>query len=245
MNSLRSLKGTLVVALAASGTQLWAQSTDTAAGSGFLQDYSLLQPSPQSSLTQYYLAPGAGEKLKSYTSIMIDHPEVFILSSSPYKGIKPANLSIVAQALRQSVSDALQDDYEIVEQPGAGVLYLRLALVDLNVTKDRLHVLGYTPVGLAAQGIRAAAAPAYDNAVRHTSLVSLKIEGQISDSQSAELLGEFVDDFSSHKTPKGWKELQTEMQLFGSVVECQLKNAAAPEDARVNCRAADAATPTP
>jgi hypothetical protein len=215
--------------------------TSAADNVGFLDDYSLLRPSPDTSLTKYYMAPGASTRLRSYHSIMVDHPEVFIATNSPYKGFKPANLAVVAEAFRQAVIAALQDDYKIVAEPGPGVLLLRLALVNIDVTKDRLHVAGFTPVGLAYQAANAAVSSSYKNAVRHTSLVGLSIEGEVRDSQSSDMLGEFVDDFSSQSAPKGWTEFQQEMQRFGEVANCQLNNAKAADADRVNCRAPAAA----
>jgi len=215
--------------------------TSAADDAGFLDDYSLLRPSPDNSLTRYYMAPGASAKLRGYQRIMVDHPEVFIAATSPYKGFKPANLTVVAEVFRQAVIAALQDDYEIVAEPGEGVLLLRLALVDINVSKDRRHVVGFTPAGLVYQAANAAVSSSYRNAVRHTSLAGVSIEGEVRDSQSSDLLGEFVDDFSSQSAPKGWSEFQQEMQRFGEVANCQLNNAKAPEADRVNCRAPAAA----
>lgn len=208
---------------------------------GFLEDYSELKPSPDTSLTKYYLAPQASEKLKTYSSIMVDSPQVFISADSPYKGFKPAHMNVVTEAFRAAVISELKDDYTVVDQAGQGVLMLRLALVNIEIDKDRTHILGYTPAGLAFRAVDAAASSDYQNAVRHTSLVKLSIEGEVRDSKSGELFGEFVDDFGSQSTPGGWKEFQQEMKRFGEVTDCQLKNAQAAAADRVNCRAADAA----
>jgi hypothetical protein len=231
----------IALALLLPATYALADDTQAAKNVGFLDDYSVLIPSPDNSLTKYYLSPGASAKLSTYHSIMIDHPEVFIGAESPYKGFKPANLAVVAEVFRTAVANAMQADFKVVTEAGDGVLVLRLALVNLDMTKDRLHVLGFTPAGLVFRAADNIASSAYTNAVRHTSLVSLSVEGEVRDSQSSELLGEFVDDFSSQSSPKGWAEFQQEMQRFGEVTNCQLRNAAAAEADRVNCRAPAAA----
>jgi hypothetical protein len=213
--------------------------SSSAGTSGFLADYSLLVPGPNSHLTQYYLAPGASAKLSDYKSIMVDHPEVFIDKDSPYQGFKPAQLAVVVETFRQAVIEALSDDYTITDQPGPGVLYLRLGLVNLKASKDRTKVLEFTPVGLVYKAGRQAVSSDYNNAVRHTSLVGLKIEGELRDSQSSELFGEFVDEYGGTTTPVSWPELATEMQYFSGLVDCQLQNARAAADDRVNCRASD------
>jgi hypothetical protein len=237
MNRIAVLITGMALTLMWPATYALADDIPAAANVGFLDNYSGLIPSPDNSLTKYYLAPGASEKLSTYHSIMVDHPEVFIGADSSYKGFKPAHIAVVAGAFRAAVATALQSDYKIVTEAGEGVLLLRLALVNLDMTKDRLHVLGFTPAGLVFQAADNIASSAYNNAVRHTSLVSLSIEGEVRDSKSAELLGEFVDDFSSNSTPKGWSEFQQEMQRFGEVTNCQLKNAEAAKADRVNCRA--------
>jgi hypothetical protein len=202
---------------------------------GFLSDYSNLQPAPDNALTQYYISPGARENLALYKSIMVDQPQVFIAKDSPYHGIKPARINIIAEALRQHVITALSEDYQVVETTGPGVLYLRLALVDLSIKKDRFHILGYTPIGLVYRAGQDVVQSDYANAVKHISLVGLNVEGELRDSQSSEVLGKFVDTFASTTTPKTWKDLATEMENFGAAINCQIKNGRSRADDQVNC----------
>lgn len=204
--------------------------------SGFLDDYSKLQTSDENNLTRYYLAADAREKLRSYENIMVDHPEIFLAEDSPYKGVKPSRLAVIADAFRQEVVTALSSDYTVVEIAGPKTLYLKLALTDLSVTKNRTKILGYTPVGLAFRAGKGAVQSDYTNAVQHMSLVDLKIEGEVLDSVSSELIGEFVNDHGDASTPQTWKELLTDMQGFGTEIQCQLKNARSDPSQRVDCR---------
>ena len=214
------------------------------ADSGFLPDYSRLHTSPLNERTRYYLAPGAQQKLASYSKIMVDNPEIFLAEDSPYKGIKPARLNVIAEAFRQKVVDALSSDYAVVDEAGPATLYLKLALTDLSISKNRTRLLGYTPVGLVYRAGRSAVQSDYQNAVRQVSLIDLKIEGEVLDSQSSEMIGEFVDDHGNRETPQNWDELLVDMQHFGKVIRCQLENARSSDDDWVNCMGEQEADPT-
>lgn len=203
--------------------------------SGFLEDYSKLKASSVNDLTRYYLAPDARNKLLSYDNIMVDHPEIFLAEDSPYKGIKASRIAVIADAFRQQVINALSDDYTVVETAGPKTLYLKLALTDLKVSKNRTKILGYTPAGLVFRAGKSAVQSDYANAVQHMSLVDLKIEGEILDSETSELIGEFVNDHGDVDTPQNWKELLTDMQKFGDRIQCQLNNARAEAAKRVDC----------
>ncbi len=214
-----------------------AFASDTAQNVGFLSDYTDLKAAKDNTLTQYYIPPGARQKLSTYKAIMVDQPQIFIAKDSPYQGIKPAQMNAITEAFRASVVKALSSDYKVVDEPGEGVLYLRLALVDLSVKKDRVHIFSYSPIGLVVSGVSKAAHSSYENAVQHMSLIGLKIEGEVLDSQSSDLLGEFVDDRGNKPNPENWKELLDDMQHFGEIVDCQLKNGRSAESDEVNCRA--------
>jgi hypothetical protein len=203
--------------------------------SGFLADYSKLKTVSENGLTRYYLAPDAQKKLAHYDKIMVDQPEIFLSDDSPYQGLKPAKLAVIAEVFREQVSSALSSDYTVVEEAGPDTLYLKLALTDLMISKNRTKILEFTPAGLVYQAGRNAVQSDYKNAVRQVSLVDLKIEGELLDSQTSDLLGEFVNDHGTSTTPQDWTELLTDMQHFGQVIQCQIRNAGSLPDKRVDC----------
>lgn len=221
----------VVVGLCVIAASAWADDKD----SGFLADYSKLTSESDNGLVHYYLAPDVQEKLSHYNKIMVDHPEIFLAEDSPYKGLKPAKLAVIAEVFRQQVSTALSSDYTVVDEAGPDTLFLKLALTDLMISKNRTKLLGFTPVGLVYQAGRSAVQSDYENAVRQVSLVDLKIEGELLDSQTSEVLGEFVNDHGTADTPQDWDELLTDMEGFGQVIQCQLGNARSLPDAPVDC----------
>ena len=120
-------------------------SFSAAASNDFLSDYSLLVD--QADGSQLYKAPNLDSILKGYDSIMVDQPEVFLGSNSKYKGMKPDDMKIIVDSFQESIKSELQDSYKIVESPGPGVLFLRLALVDVYLKKAKRGLLSYTPGG--------------------------------------------------------------------------------------------------
>ncbi len=86
--------------------------------SDFLTDYSKLQRSSDQYMGHSYLVEGAEDRIADYTAVIIDQPEIFIAPNSKYKGIKPDDMKALADAFRTSMSQALAQDFMIVEQSG-------------------------------------------------------------------------------------------------------------------------------
>ena len=98
-------------------------------------DYSLLKPRSDEYHDLYYEAPNLLEKLRNYHAIMIDQPEIFIADDSKYKGMKPDDMKLMADAFREILRAELGENYRIVEDPGPGMLYLRMAFTDMHIEK--------------------------------------------------------------------------------------------------------------
>ncbi|HKQ80807.1 MAG TPA: DUF3313 domain-containing protein, partial [Steroidobacteraceae bacterium] len=146
----------------------------------FLTDYSKLQPAPDNPFDESYVA--ADLKVASkYTAVMIDQPELFIHPDSPYKGIKPDDMKAIADELRGRVIGELKSGYQIVDQPGPNVMYVRLAVGDLVMEKKKRPILAYTPVGAVVHAVK--------NVTSKIDLKNMKIEGEVLDSTSLEQLG--------------------------------------------------------
>ena len=98
-----------------------------------------------------YRPPGIYERLVNYDKIMVDQPEIWIDPDSKYRGTKPDNIKAIADLMRENLTAKVIDrGYEVVDEPGPDVLYLRVAMTDLYLKKKRRGVLGYTPVGAVA-----------------------------------------------------------------------------------------------
>jgi len=121
--------------------------------SGFMSDYTQLEKVTDGSADYRYIAPGGEERMAQYNAVMIDQPEIFIANDSPYRGAKPKHLLALAESLRSALTSALSYDMYVVDSPGEKVLYIRIAITNLKLTKKKKSILGFTPVGLIIGGI--------------------------------------------------------------------------------------------
>ena len=201
--------------------------------SDFLTDYSRLQQSSDQYMGHSYLVQGAEDRIADYTAVIIDQPEIFIAPNSKYKGIKPDDMKALADAFRTSMTQALAQDFMIVEQAGPNVLYVRFALTNLQLKKKRKGLLSYTPVGLVAGAAKSALT---SDITKKIDLKGLTMEMEILDSDSEQQLAAAVEVRSGSKSePASWAELEALIGVYGQRMRCRLNNARMAEASRVDC----------
>jgi hypothetical protein len=209
--------------------------------SGFLGDYSGLEPAQDGSGDLIFVAPGAIEKLADYKSVMVDQPEIFIAADSPYKGMKPEDMLALSEELRSSVIGRLEGAYPVVDEPGPGVLYLRLAITDLYLKKKSRSPLGYTPAGAVVHGIKKAATKDMQKKIN---LVEMTLEVEVLDSEGHQRLVALVEprgarkdkEKGQKKDPSSWEEMEAMIQSVGKRLRCRLDNARLPAEQQSDCR---------
>jgi hypothetical protein len=204
----------------------------------FLTDYTKLQPKATEKGTDHtYIAPGAVEKLARYNSVMVDQPEILISPNSDYKGAKPDDLVAIATMMRESLSSRLTaGGYGVTQTPGPGVIYLRLALTDLQMKKKKRGVLGYTPIGFVAKPF----IDAMKDLMEKYDIMSMAIQAELTDSQSGEVLGAIVAErggMGKNDKPMriDFEELDAQMKDFSGRVRCRLDNARSPQAPQIDC----------
>jgi hypothetical protein len=205
--------------------------------SDFLTDYSKLQQlSDQNSdqnMRHSYLIQGAEERMASYTAIIVDQPEIFVASDSKYKGMKPDDMKALADAFRTSMTEALAQDYMIVEQAGPNVLYVRFALSNLQLKKKKKGLLSFTPIGLVAGAAKSAMTSDFTKKI---DLKGLTLEIEVLDSISEQQLAAALEVRSSaKKEPALWAEVQALLGVYGERMRCRLNNSRMAEESRVDC----------
>jgi len=208
--------------------------------SGFLSDYSVLATDSRfADATRIYLAEGAEERLASYSKVMIDQPEIFIDPDSKYKGLKPDTMVDIAESLRAAVSEGVSEQYELVTEPGDGVLYLHWAITNMFLQKPKRGVLSFTPVGAVVHGAKGARSEFVDK----NTLVEMTLEVEVLDSQSGDIVFAIILDRGQRKDKKkglekeaaNWAELYGVATGLGRRLSCRLNNARLPEDERADC----------
>src|SRR5512139_2495311 len=118
---------------------------------GFLSDYSQLKPGGDDRVALVYIKQGVD--FKPYTKLMFDRFVVLLSDSSQYREIDPAMLKEITDYYQNAVFTAFKDGYEIVDQPGPGVLRVRIAITELKPSKPVANTLStIIPVGIVAAG---------------------------------------------------------------------------------------------
>jgi hypothetical protein len=201
----------------------------------FLSDYSKLvaRPLPNGATDLLWVSPAATpERVSKYTAVMIDQPEILISPKSEYDGAKPADLSAISEQVRKDISDTLKaGGYAVVEAPGPNVLYIKSAVTDLMLKRKKRRLLAYTPVGFVLK----AGADAMRDMMEKYDIMGDAAQGQILDSQSSEILGEFVALRGNNGQRITFDQMNAEIQGFASRLRCRLDNTHVPEDKRIDC----------
>lgn len=201
----------------------------------FLTDYSQLAPRQSDKGTEYvYIAPQAIEKLAKYQGVMVDQPEILVSPDSPYKGAKPTDLQAVANSMRDAMDARLKaGNYNVVDKPGPGILYLRIALTDLSVEKKKRSLLEYTPIG-AVVGFGVDAMKDFQNKF---DILKMVFQGEITDSATNEVFSSYVMVVGGGDKPVriDFDKVKANMDEFGERLRCRLDNAHGPIDKQINC----------
>ena len=118
---------------------------------GFLSDYSQLKPGTDDQAALVYIKPGVD--LKPYNKLMFERFVVLLSDSAQYREIDPAMLKEMTDYYQNAVFAAFKDGYEIVDQPGPGVLRVRIAITELKPSSPVSNTLSsIIPVGIVVAG---------------------------------------------------------------------------------------------
>jgi len=200
-----------------------ADSHEQAFDQTFLSDYSKLTTQTSNQGQEYfYKAADAFERAADYTGVMVDQPEVLISAESKYKGGKPDDLAAIAELMRLAVSKELTaGGYAVVEEAGPGIIYVRLALTDLELKKKKRGFLSFTPVGAIAH----AAKDSGKAMMQKVDITHVAVQAELSDSVSGEELAALVAVRAGKKMRMEFSELDALLTNYGARITCRLNNA--------------------
>jgi hypothetical protein len=170
--------------------------------SGFLGDcYSKLQPDPKNADLLIYWKNE--DVLKNSSKFILDPVTVYLLPEAQQRGIDPEQLAKLAQYFTKAIRDELLGSgrYEVVTEPGPGVVVLRLAITDVEPTggKENAAVKG------AAMAASTAVAPGASMVVPRLSVGKVAIEGEMVDSVSGQQMVAFMTSKSGRRYFSGLK----------------------------------------
>jgi hypothetical protein len=196
----------LLVCVFASGCA--SKATKPYKHSGFLSDYSNLEPDPD----------GSGEicvnrdvDLTQYNKVLLERIMVWYKEDSEHKGIDPTELKMLTDYFHEAIVRELGDAYPVVTEPGPGVMRARIAITELVPAKPAVSVVvlvtPYASVADLASGAvsdRGVGSPPY--------LGDTAVEIEVLDSETNEQLGAYVE----RKLPKKF-DLDTSEGTGGAV----------------------------
>lgn len=165
----------------------------------FLGDYSMLKKGGEGEALLLYIDPQAN--IKSYNAILMDSVQIYASTDDSLGDMSKDDRQNLVNYLSAAVHERLKGDYAFVNQPGAGVMRLRIAITeaeDANVTMDTVSTI--MPIGLALSGLQriATGTPSF--------VGTAGIEAEMQDSQSGRRLWAAVDRRAGSKvTGKGDK----------------------------------------
>lgn len=118
---------------------------------GFLTDYGQLKPGGDDRAALVYIKSGVD--YKTYNKLMFERIVVLLSDSAEYRAVDPATLKEMTDYYQNALFNAFKDGYEIVDQPGPGVLRVRVAITQLKPSNPTANTLStIIPVGIVAAG---------------------------------------------------------------------------------------------
>jgi len=153
--------------------------------SGFLDEYSLLRPGQAGDVALVYRNPDA--KWTAYDRVLFEPVTLWRSGRKSLDPVPEGDLLRLVNDLETAVRRRLGDDFTLVEQPGPGVMRIRLAITEARASDPVLDVLRGRSGGEVTSG---------DGALHPETrrfIESAQIEGEIRDAGSNQLLAAGVD----------------------------------------------------
>jgi hypothetical protein len=100
--------------------------------SGFLGDYSKLQSKPGTGMIYNYTYVKPNTDFTGYNKFLVDAITIFPNSAAKFKGINANDAALLEKSYHAAMVKALTGaGYQVVEEPGPGVVRIRAAFTDL------------------------------------------------------------------------------------------------------------------
>jgi hypothetical protein len=143
---MKNWLATMLVTMLFIAASAWSQDNPTGSPqhSGFLSDYSKLQPAADREGIWLFVNKTAD--YSGYKKIMFDPIEVYLTPNPDYKGVQPDVLKRMTDGFYASFLSALTPDYQIVHEAGPDVLLIRAAITGVQLAKPPLEPTDFIPV---------------------------------------------------------------------------------------------------
>jgi hypothetical protein len=201
----------LLIGLTTQGQELSKeQAQEMKQESGFLGDYSKLQPDPKNADLLIYWKNE--DVLKNSSKFILDPVIAYLLPEAQQRGVDPEDLAKLSRYFTKAISDELTGSgrYEILTEPGPGVMLLRVAITNVEPTGGKTNAV----VKGGAVAASTAVAPGASMVVPRLSVGKVAIEGEMDDSVSGERMVAFMTSkggrrfFSGLNAYKKWGDIE-------------------------------------
>jgi len=184
--------------------------------SDFISGNPQFEPDKDQPGAMIYRKPGVDTS--SYKKILIDPIEIFVAKDSEYKGLSADEAKTITDTLRQDLVKELEPDYPVVNEPGDGVLGIRLAITNVYLQTKKRGLLGYTPIGFLVTS-------AADLAGMRMELGRATIEAELLDGGTNEQVAAVIDPLGDNKEGEklSWDELGKRLEYYAKRLRARLE----------------------
>jgi hypothetical protein len=187
--------------------------------SGFLGDYSILQPGPEGGAKLVYRNPDAN--IKSYDKILLEPVTIWAGEGSDMNGLSKEDRQMVADRLYSVLQARLSKDYPLVTTPEAGTMRIAAALTTADSSYPVMDTVStIVPVGIVLSGLKAIATgkPAF--------VGEASAELRVTDASTGTILIEAVDSRVGTKNPTGfwdkWEDVDAAFAYWADLIGYRL-----------------------
>lgn len=145
--------------------------------SGFLLDYSRLQPDPTREGTMVYIDKTVD--IRPYTKLYFDPVTVIVAPSADNTEVPPDVILRMSDRLLESFQKALYPRYQVVSAPGPDVLRVKTAITGIQAATPSRGVTDFIPIKAAFNLAREATGTAPRVAEMKAELVLLDPKGRL------------------------------------------------------------------
>ena len=214
-----------------------AKTAQSVGAYGFLGDYSMLQKGKGEGAPDLFYKVSKGKAFfAKFDKIIVDpvtiwrYPHAYRPKDSQLADIPIEELRNLAKIFEKAMVEELQKDYQMVQQPGPGVLRLRIALAEAESSNQVLDFI--STVGPITRTISGATKMSRGT---HLFVGKASAEGKIIDSQTGELLIAAVDRRAGGKTLTGvtgkWDDVEQSFKYWAQRARWRLCH----ESGKPNC----------
>jgi len=184
--AVATLSGAVAMAAILAGCSSAPKNVEKSDYSGFLSDYSRLQPekTPSGTPVMRWISPDLAKG--NYTKVYLEPPVLFLgKGQEPTKQVPKETMDQIVSYLGSAQRGILQSQGALAAGPGPNTLRARSAVTAVRSGKQGLKPYEYIPVALLFAGAQEA------TGTRDVD-TEIYIEGELSDSQTGEVLAEFA-----------------------------------------------------